>query len=93
VACMWEERKVYRVLIEKPEGKRPLVRPRRRWEGGIRMDIGEIGWVCVWSGLSWLRIRPGGGLLWMRWWTFGFWRHGVNYVNSYELNVCPTNGF
>jgi hypothetical protein len=43
VACMREERNVYRVLMGKPEGKRPLGRPRRRWEDGIRMDLGEIG--------------------------------------------------
>jgi hypothetical protein len=41
---MGEERNVYRVLMGKPEGKRPLGRPRRRWEEGIRMDLGEIGW-------------------------------------------------
>jgi hypothetical protein len=46
---MGEERKVYRVLVGKPKGKRPLGRPRRRWKDGIRMDITEIGWV-VWSG-------------------------------------------
>jgi hypothetical protein len=40
---MGEERKVYKVLVGKPEGKRPLGRPRRRWEDGIRMDLGEIG--------------------------------------------------
>jgi hypothetical protein len=40
---MGEERKVYKVLVGKPEGKRPLERPRRRWEDGIRMDLGEIG--------------------------------------------------
>jgi hypothetical protein len=34
---------VCRVLVGKPEGKRPLERPRRRWENGIRMDFGEIG--------------------------------------------------
>jgi hypothetical protein len=34
---------VYRVLVGKPEGKRPLGRPRRRWEDGIRMDLREIG--------------------------------------------------
>jgi hypothetical protein len=39
----WEERKVYRVLVEKAEGKKPLERPRRRWEDGIRMDLREIG--------------------------------------------------
>jgi hypothetical protein len=40
---MGEERKVYRLLYGKPEGSRPLGRPRRRWEGGIRMVLGEIG--------------------------------------------------
>jgi hypothetical protein len=42
---MEEERKVYKVLVGKPEGKRPLERPRRRWEDGIRMDLREIGLV------------------------------------------------
>jgi hypothetical protein len=36
---MGQERKVNKVLVEKPEGKRPLGRPRRRWEDGIRMDL------------------------------------------------------
>jgi hypothetical protein len=40
---MGEERKVYKVLAEKSERKRPLVRPRRRWEDGIRMDLGGCG--------------------------------------------------
>jgi hypothetical protein len=40
---MGEERKVYKVLVGKPEGKRPLGRPRRRWEDGIRMDLRETG--------------------------------------------------
>jgi hypothetical protein len=44
VARMGEERKVYRVLLEKPEGKRPLGRLKRRWEDEISMDLGEIGW-------------------------------------------------
>jgi hypothetical protein len=39
---MGEERKVYKVLVGKPEGKRPLGRPRHRWEDGIRMDLREI---------------------------------------------------
>jgi hypothetical protein len=34
----------------------------------------------VWSGFTWLRIGTVGGLLWMRWWTFRFWRHGVSYL-------------
>jgi hypothetical protein len=41
VARMGEEREVYKVLAGKPEGKRPLGRPRRRWEDGIRMDLRE----------------------------------------------------
>jgi hypothetical protein len=41
---MGEERKVYKVLVGKPEGKRPLGRPRRRWEDEIKMDLREIGW-------------------------------------------------
>jgi hypothetical protein len=43
VARMGEERKVYKVLVGKSEGKRPPGRPRRRWEDGIRMDLREIG--------------------------------------------------
>jgi hypothetical protein len=41
---MGEERKVYKVLVEKLEGKRPLGRPRRRWRDRIRMVLSEIGW-------------------------------------------------
>jgi hypothetical protein len=59
---MGEERKTYKVLVEKPEGKRPLGRSRRRWENVIRMILREIG-LGVWFGLDWLRTRTGGGLL------------------------------
>jgi hypothetical protein len=41
---MGEGRNLYRVLVGKTEGKRPLERRRRRWKDGIRMDLGEIGW-------------------------------------------------
>jgi hypothetical protein len=59
---MGEERKVCKVLVGKPEGKRPLGRPRRRWEDRIRMDLREIGlWVCI--GFDCLRTGTGGGLL------------------------------
>jgi hypothetical protein len=44
VARMGEGRNVYRVLVGKPEGKRPLERPKLRWEDGLRMDLREIGW-------------------------------------------------
>jgi hypothetical protein len=43
---MGEERGVHRVLVGKPEGKRPLARPRRRWEENIKMDLQEIGVGC-----------------------------------------------
>jgi hypothetical protein len=43
---MGEGRNVYRVLVRKLEGKRPLRRPRRRWEDGIKMDLREMGWGC-----------------------------------------------
>jgi hypothetical protein len=49
-------------LVGKPKGKRPLGRPRRRWEDGIKMDLREIGW-GVWSGFTWLRIGTVGWLL------------------------------
>jgi hypothetical protein len=39
-----ENRNAYRIFVGKPEGKRPLGRPRRRWENNIRMDLGEVGW-------------------------------------------------
>jgi len=51
--------RLYRALVGKPEGKRPLGRPRRRWEDNIKMDLQDVG--CgVWTGLSWLRIGTGG---------------------------------
>ena len=58
VARMGEERGMYRVLVEKPEGKRPLWRPRRRWVDNIRMDLQELGCGCVdWIGLAQDRDR------------------------------------
>jgi hypothetical protein len=54
---------MYRVLVGKSEGKRPRERPRRRWEGGIRMDLREIGCVCVWSGFTWISTGTNGELL------------------------------
>jgi hypothetical protein len=43
---------MFRVLVGKPEGKRPLERPRRRWEYGIKMDIREMGWM----GVEWIYL-------------------------------------
>jgi hypothetical protein len=52
VARVGEERKVYKVLVGKPEVKRPLGRPRRRWENGIKIYLTEIGLGCV----DWIRL-------------------------------------
>jgi hypothetical protein len=53
---------VYKVLVGKPKGKRPLGKPRCRYEDGIRMNHREIGW-GVWIGFDCLRIGTGGELL------------------------------
>jgi hypothetical protein len=56
---MGEKRNAYRLLVGKPEGKRPLGRPRRRWVDNIRLDIGEVGWGDVdWIGLAKDRNTP-----------------------------------
>jgi len=52
VARMEETSGVYRVLLGKPEGKRPLGRPRRRWEDNVKMDLQELG--CV--GMDWIEM-------------------------------------
>jgi hypothetical protein len=50
---MGETRNKCRLLVEQPEGKRRLGRPRRKWEDNIEMDLGEIGWGGVdWIGLA-----------------------------------------
>jgi hypothetical protein len=58
VARMGEKRNVYRLLVRKPEGKRPLGRPRHRWIDNIKMDLFEIGWSVVdWIGVAQDRYR------------------------------------
>jgi hypothetical protein len=55
---MGEQRKAYRLLVGKPEGKRPLGRPTCRWVDNIRMDLREVGWGDVdWIGLAQDRNR------------------------------------
>jgi hypothetical protein len=60
---MGEERKVCKLLVGKPEGKRPLRRPRHRWENGIRMDLGEISWVE--GSVDWIQLAQDMD----RWWA------------------------
>ena len=71
VARMGEERGAYKVLVVKPEGKRPLGRPRRRWVDNIRMDLQEVGCGHVdWIGLA--QDRDG-------------WRELVNAVMNFRF--------
>jgi hypothetical protein len=65
VARMGEGRGAYRILVGRPEGRRPFGRPRRRLEDNIKMDLQEVGW-GAWTGLIWHRIGTGGGLLYVR---------------------------
>ena len=61
VARMGEMRDIYRDLVGKPERKRPLGRPRRRWEGNIKMDFQEVG--C--GGMDWIELAHDSD----RWWA------------------------
>jgi hypothetical protein len=54
-----EKRNAYRILVGKPEGRRPLERPRHRWVDNIELDLREIGW----GGMDWLRLGTSRGLL------------------------------
>jgi len=56
-----EEKKLYRVLVGKPEGKRPLGRPRHRWEDNSKMDLQEVGF----GGLEWIDVSQDRD----RWWA------------------------
>ena len=58
-----ERRDAYRILVEKSEGKRSIGRPRRRRKDNININLHEVGWGGAWTGLIWLRIGTGGGLL------------------------------
>jgi hypothetical protein len=59
---MGEKRKVYKVLVGKPKGKRTLEGPRRRWEIRSEWFLGRLAW-GLWIGFYWFRTGTGGGLL------------------------------
>jgi hypothetical protein len=85
VARMGEERGIYRILVGKPEGRRQLGRPRRRWEDNIRMHLREV--VC--GGMDWivdLREVVCGGMDWIELAEDrDKWRALVNAVMNYEV--------
>ena len=60
---MGERRGAYKALVGKPVGRRPLERPRRRWEDNIKMYVREVGWAGAWTGSVWLMIGTGSGRL------------------------------
>jgi hypothetical protein len=73
VACMGEGRNVYRVLVGKPEGKRPHERPRHRWKDGIKLDIKEIGW----GSMEWIHLAQ----------DMDCWQAVVNAVMNLQILV------
>jgi hypothetical protein len=72
VAQMEEKRKAYRILVEKPEGKRPLGRPRRRRLDNIKMDLREI----CWNGMDWMDLAQ----------DKDQWRALVNTVMNFRVS-------
>jgi hypothetical protein len=71
VACMGEGRGVYRVLVGRPKGMRPLGRPRHRWEVNIKLDLREIGI----DGANWIQLAQDR----VQWWAF------VNMVMNLQV--------
>jgi hypothetical protein len=71
------------LFVGKPEGRRPLARPRRKWEDNIKTDLRVVGWEAG-TGSIWLRTATGGGILWRRWLTLGSIKFGV-FLTSWAL--------
>jgi hypothetical protein len=72
VTRMMEKRNTYRVLMGKPEGKRPLGRYRRRWEDNVKMNLGEIGW----SDMEWIDLAK----------DRNQWRALVNTIMNFRVS-------
>jgi hypothetical protein len=68
---MGERIGAYRALVRKPEGRRPLGRPRRRWEDNIKMDLREVGW----GGMDWINLAQ----------NRDRWRASVNAVMNLRV--------
>jgi hypothetical protein len=86
VARMGEVRGAYIILVGWPEGRRPLGTPRRRWKDNINWILGKWG-LGMWIGLIWLRVGTSGGVLWTRWWTFGFHKmRGISWLAERTLS-------
>jgi hypothetical protein len=68
--CILEKRGAYRILVGRPEGMRPLGRPRRRWEDNIKMDLQEVRW-----GMDWIELAQDGDR----------WRAVVNVVMNLRV--------
>jgi hypothetical protein len=79
---MWHtwESKVYRVLVGKPNGKRPLRRLKHSWEDGIRMDLREIGFVRGGGVVEWIQLAQDGGQ----------WQALVNMVMNLQVLVSQS---
>jgi hypothetical protein len=76
---MGEKRNAYRILVGKPEGKRPLGRPRRKWVDNIKMDLREI----VWAGADWIDMAQ----------DRDQWRALVNTQTNFDFSrVTHANG-
>jgi hypothetical protein len=71
VARKGEKRNTYRILVGKPEGKRPLGTPRRRWVNNIKIDLREVGW----DGMDWIDLAQ----------DRGQWRALVNTVMNLRV--------
>ena len=82
VVCMGEGRGVHRVLVGKPEGKRPLGRPRCRWEDNIKMDLQEVGGGCG----DWMELAQDRDT----WWALGDEPLGSKNARNF-LTSCRTS--